>query len=185
MPSIVDDIVDEHRNIADVLESVGPDAPGGVGEWTAADLAAHLMSQMAARGVVVFVGISLVARGVRLNDIASGSADRAIAFYRRKGFTTAITSLRSGPPSLLLRQRVAPVSLFEIWVHHDDLRRANALPPPAEPTSLKAAVEFAMRYQRRALGSYTVDRSVPAGDLLRWLAGRPSDLPPHSPPLRF
>lgn len=185
MPTIAEDIVTEHQLIAEVLEAVGPDAPAGVGSWTAADLAAHLFSQVAAGGVAVFAGRSLIARGVRLTAIAGSSTDRVITHYRRKGFSRAVESLRCGPPRLLLRDRVAPVSLFEVWMHHDDLRRANDLERPAEPASLDQALEFALRYQRKVLGSERVDRTRPNGDLLRWLAGRPSSLPPHEPALRF
>ena len=183
--TIAEDIVTEHQLVAELFESVGPDAPAGVGTWTAADLAAHLFSQVAGGGVPVFLGRSLIARGVRLTAVAGSSTDRVIAHYRRKGFPRAVESLRSGPPRLLLRDRVAAVSLFEVWMHHDDLRRANDLERPSEPASLDQALEFALRYQRKLLGSARVDRSLPIGDLLRWLAGRPSPLPPHEPALRF
>ena len=185
MSTIAEDIVHEHQLVAEVLEVVGPDAPAGVGAWTAADLAAHLYSQVAAGGLPVFAGRCLIAAWVRLTAISGSSTDRVIAHYRRKGFSRAVASLRSGPPRLLLRSRVAPVSLFEVWMHHDDLRRANDLEPPSEPASLDQALEFALRYQRKVLGSERMDRSRPNGDLLRWLAGRPSSLPPHEPALRF
>lgn len=167
------------------MADVGPSAPAGVGDWTVADLAAHLLSETALGGFVVFVGRSLVARGVRLNDLAGGATERTIALYRRRGFDHALTRLEARPPRLLLRPSVAPVTLFEVWLHLDDVRRANRLDPPAEPDSLGAAVEFALRYQRRALAGAPVDRSVSNGDLLRWLGGRPSSLPPHVPALRF
>jgi uncharacterized protein (TIGR03083 family) len=185
VPRIQDEIVAEHARVAATLELVGPEAPGGVGTWTAADLAAHLFSEVVAGGVVVFAGRSLVARGVRLNDLARSSTDRVVALYRRKGFGRAIESLRNGPPRLLLRPSVAPVTLFEVWVHHDDVRRANDLEPLSEPETLGQAVDFALRYQRKALGSAPVDRSASNGDLLRWLAGRPSAIPAHPARLHF
>jgi uncharacterized protein (TIGR03083 family) len=182
---IADDVVIEHRRIADVLEEVGPEAPGGVGDWTASDLAAHLRWQLAAGGLLVLPGRVLLARGFRFDGRAGSSTNLADALYRRKNFDTAIQSLRQGPPRLLLRDAVAPVALFEVWVHHDDIRRANNLATPAEPKTLGQAVGFALRYQRKVLGPTTIDRSASNGDLLRWLAGRPSPLPAHSPPLRF
>ena len=182
---IAGDIVVEHQLIADTLERVGPAAPAGVGSWTAADLAAHMRSQRMGGGLIVFLGRFLVAKGIRLNDVAGVATDRTIAFYRRKGFDFALEDLRSGVPSLLLRDSVAPVTLFEVWLHHDDIRRGNGLPRPAEPESLDVAVEFAIRYQRRALGDTQIDRSTSNADLLRWLGGRPSALPPHVPALRF
>jgi uncharacterized protein (TIGR03083 family) len=182
---IADDVVAEHRRIADVLEQLGPEAPGGVGDWTASDLAAHLLWQRAAGGLLVYPARVLLARGLRLNDLAGSSTSRADALYRRKDFGAAVRSLRKGPPRLLLRDTVAPVALFEIWLHHDDIRRANHLAPPAEPASLGWSVDFALRYQHKVLGPAPIDQSVTDGELLRWLAGRPSSLPAHSPPLRF
>jgi uncharacterized protein (TIGR03083 family) len=183
--AIADDVVTEHRRLVDLIVTVGPEAPGGVADWTAADLAAHLRWQLAAGGLVVFPARVLLARGIRLNDVRGVSTDRVNALYSRKDFGAAIASLRKGPPRLLLRDSIAPVALFEVWVHHDDLRRANHLPPPAEPTTLGQSVDFALHYQRNVLGPTPVDRSASNGDLLRWLAGRPSPLPAHSPPLHF
>lgn len=183
--AIADDVIAEHRQLADLLESVGPDAPGGVGDWTASDLAAHLMWQRAATGLVLLPGRVLMARGIRLTGRAGAATSRADALYRRKDFRAAVQSLRKGPPRVLLRDSVAPVALFEVWVHHDDFRRANHLSPPPEPATLGQAVDFAIRYQRKLLGATPVDRGVSNGDLLRWQAGRPSSIPAHSPPLRF
>ena len=183
MADLADDIVSEHRRIADTLEELGPDAPGGVGTWTTGDIAAHLLSQVAAGGAIVFVGRSLVARGVRLNARAGAANDRAIAWYRRRGFEPALGSLRGGPPRLLLRPNVAPVTLQEVWLHHDDVRRANGLPPPAEPEGLRSAVATAHRYQRSRLTSPALPTGVSDADLLRWLTGRPSSIPAHDPPL--
>lgn len=104
---------------------------------------------------------------------------------RRRDFQDAVAAVRNGPPRLLVRPRAAPVSLFEVWLHHDDLRRANGLSPPDEVKSLHLAVNFALRYQRSVLGHAEIDRSQSNADLLRWLAGRPSAVPPHDPPLRF
>ena len=182
---IAGDIREEHRRAAATLDSVGPDAPSGVDGWTAADLAAHLLSQVVNGGVVMYVGRRLVARGVHLNERSGSAVDRALQHYKRKGFDFAVRRIQTGPPRILLRGAVAPVTLFEIWVHHDDLRRANGLEPPEEPPSLGQAVEFALRYHERDLGDAVVDRPVSDAELLRWLAGRPSTLPPHDPPLRF
>lgn len=183
MSAISDDVLNEHRRLADLIESLGPEAPGGVSDWTASDLAAHLMWQSAAAGLVLFPGRVLMARGIRLNGGAATS--RADARYRRKDFGAAVASLRQGPPRLLLRDSIAPVALFEVWMHHDDLRRANQLPPPEEPDTLGRSVDFALHYQRKVLGTTPVDLGDSPGDMLRWLAGRPSTIPAHSPPLRF
>lgn len=183
--TIAEDVVVEHRRIAETLSDLGPDVPAGVGSWTVADLAAHLLSQTMGWGLVVFLGRFLVARGVRVNDLAGGATEWTIAYYGRRDFDATIRRLHEGVPRLLLRPSVAPVSLFEIWLHHDDVRRANGLGPSPEPESLGEAVNFAVRYQRKALGERAIDRSASNGELLRWLGGRPSTIPTHEPPLRF
>jgi len=58
-----------------------------------------------------------------------------------------------------------------VWLHHDDVRRANGLEGPSEVASLEQAVAFAVRYQRRALATAEVDWSLSNGDLVPWLAG--------------
>lgn len=182
---IAADAVVEQCRMAETLAAVGPEAATGIDAWTAADLAAHMRSQLALRGFAVFPGRWLVARGLRLNDVAHGANDRMIATYRRRGFSANVARLRDGIPRLLLRPEVAAVTLFETWLHHDDLCRANGIPHDDRRGSLDAAVDFAARYQRTRLGGAAVERSEPSVELLRWLGGRPSSLPPHEPPLRI
>ena len=161
-------IDEERRRFADTLERVGPDAPTNAGTWTAHDVAAHVVSLDRGLGLpVLFIGRSLVARGVRLNDLAPKVvADRAIAGMKRKGFAWAIDALRRPSPTLLLRPSVRTVGLFEVWAHHEDVRRPNGIERAAHP-DLTAVIAWLQRYGR-------IDE-VPAGpdhDVAYWLAGR-------------
>jgi uncharacterized protein (TIGR03083 family) len=178
------DIRAVHAQTADDLLTVGPDAPSGLDRWDTAALAAHLMSQTGAIRYPLAAARWVLARGVRLGANAGPQAiDRPVRYYTRRGFADAVEAVRNGPPFPLLTAAVAPVALFEIWVHDDDLRRANKLGPGLEPKSLTHAVEFLQRYQRKVLGDAELDASVSPADQLRWLCGRPSSLPPHEPPL--
>jgi len=173
-----------HAQTADDLLTVGPEAPSGLDGWNASALAAHLLSQTGAGRYGVAAARWVLARGVRLGAAAGPRTnDRAVRFYTRRGFDVAVESVRRGPPFPLLTAAVAPVALFEIWVHDDDLRRANGLGPGIEPPSLTHAVAFLARYQRKVLGAASIDASVPLADQLRWLSGRPSSLAHHDPPL--
>jgi len=173
-----------HRQTADDLLAVGPGAPSGLAGWSAADLAAHLMSQTGAARHALAAGRLALTRNLRLGDRAGPATNaRAIRLYQRRGFTRAIEAVRKGPPWPLLAPAIAPVALFEIWVHGDDLRRGNGLPPGIEPASLAEAVDFLARYQQPILGDTAIDRTQSDADLVRWLVGRPSALPPHDPSL--
>jgi uncharacterized protein (TIGR03083 family) len=90
-----------------------------------------------------------------------------------------------------LAPAVAAATLFEVWMHHDDLTTANGL-AHGTPDHLAEAIPFLIRYQANrlptarlvvrttdthewALGPDTGPRAVltgPAADLVRWLAGR-------------
>ena len=83
MTRIAADTCAEYERIAVVFGEVGPDAPGGAGDWTAGDVAAHLRSQFLGRGLAVFAARSLIARGVRLTELARPLHDPLIG--RRPG----------------------------------------------------------------------------------------------------
>jgi len=107
----------ERRRFADTLEHVGPDAPTNAGEWTAHDVAAHVVSLDRGAGGPTFIGRSIVARGVRLNDLLRRRpqiAERGFASTKAKGFDWAVAKLREPAPSLLERASVRAVGLFEV-----------------------------------------------------------------------
>ena len=137
MDRLIDDIHRERAALAGTLELVGADAPTLCSGWTAADVAAHLASLDRVGGVPTFVGRWLVQRlAIRLNDPAlrwPRLADAMIRRPRSRGFGWAIRQLRQPVPPLLRRSSVAVVGLFEVWVHHQDVLRANDLLPRTDP----------------------------------------------------
>ena len=163
----MNDIDAERRRFADTLERVGPDAPTNAGAWTAHDVAAHVLSLDRMGGVPTFIGRSIVARGVRLNDrVPASLADRSIAVVKRKGFDWAVAQLRTPSPALLLRPSVRAVGLFEVWTHHEDVRRRNGLPRDDHP-DLTEVIAWLQRY-----GRIDEVRQGPQHDVAYWLAGR-------------
>lgn len=186
-------VVAERGALAKTLHAVGPDAPTLAGYWTAADIAAHIVSLDRLHGVPTFLGRALVSRwAFRLDDVAGRFSDASIRSTRRKPFDWAVARLNQQPPRLLLRPSVATVGLFEVYVHHEDIRRASD-PPPARPTpdELLEVVPWLLRYQRTKLPS-AVKLCVrphgaselavgqgpeavvegPTSEIVLWLAGR-------------
>jgi len=195
------DVEAERAAVAESLSAVGPLARTACGDWTAFDLAAHLVSAERL-AVLTFVLRSLLVRGVS-GSTASRAAYWAVArpeavemvmrCERRHCFETLIDRLRRPSPRLLLRPQVAPVTLFEFWTHHDDLAGPNGL-VHAVPATLAGVIPLLLRYQVKQLpagvrvtvrtsdGNHTwsvgpksgpeVTLDGPAADLVRWLAGR-------------
>ena len=184
-------IDDERRAFADTLAATALDAPTLAGSWTASDVAAHVVSLDRFGGVPTFLGRTIVSRfAIRLNDVAGRYADRGMASTKRRGPDWAIRRLREAPPSLLLRPSMRAVGLFEVFVHHEDVRRGAgpAASRPA-PAGLHDAIGWLLRYQRAPLSGRRLvvragDREHVAGDgeevvvegdageVVLWLAGR-------------
>lgn len=182
--------MEERQAFAETLRSVGQDAPTLAGSWTAHDVAAHVVSLDLLGGVPTFVGRTIVKRGLRVNDVAGRFADRGLRASKRRGFDWAIEHLEQNPPRLLLRSSIAPIGLFEIFVHHEDVRRAD---PGAQlrvvPHGLADVLPWLLRYHRRLLqdvrlvvrtpvGDHAegtgavVNIEGPVGEVVLWLAGR-------------
>lgn len=113
----------ERAAMSDTFLAVGPDAPTLCGDWTANDLLAHLLVRErrpdAAGGILV---PALAKRTQKVMDqVAAGD------------YAANVQTFRSGPPLWspfavpLLGDRA---NLFEFFVHHEDLRRAQ---PEWEP----------------------------------------------------
>jgi uncharacterized protein (TIGR03083 family) len=189
--TVRDDVEAEQAMLADALEALGPDAPAGCGHWTAFDVAAHVVAAERAAGTLAFCIRVLAARGVQFHPKAQVVAS-AIRRERRVGYPAVIARLRQRSPRLLLVPAVAASTLFEVWMHHDDLATTNGLAHGA-PDHLAEAIPSLMRYRARHLpaasrlivrttdgyewrfgpnGGPSAVLAGSAADLIRWLAGR-------------
>jgi uncharacterized protein (TIGR03083 family) len=195
--AVRDDVEAERAALADSLEAVGPQAQTACDDWTAFDLAAHVVAAERASGTLAFCVRTLAARGVQFRPRPQ-LVSWAIRRERRDGFATLIGRLRQRSPRLLLTPAVAAATLFEVWMHHDDLTTANDLAHDT-PDHLSEAIPFLMRYQATRLptarlivrttddNQFTFGPTVgptavltgPAGDLVRWLAGRRPQTAPN------
>jgi uncharacterized protein (TIGR03083 family) len=147
--TVGDDVEAERAMLADSLEAVGPQAPTACGDWTAFDLAAHVVAGERVAGALTFCVRALAARGVQFRPRPQ-VVDRLIGRERRAGYPSVIGRLRQRSPRLLVAPAVAASTLFEVWMHHDDLTTANGL-AHGTPDHLAEAIPSLMRYQAKRL----------------------------------
>lgn len=107
---------EERQGLADLFLAVGPAAPTLCAGWTAADLAAHLVVRE------------------RRPDAAPGIVIRALAGYTARvqrqvrdsrSWPELVAAVRYGPP-VWLRPLDETINTVELFVHHEDVRRAAA-----------------------------------------------------------
>ncbi|HEU5031793.1 MAG TPA: TIGR03085 family metal-binding protein [Spirillospora sp.] len=179
----------ERAQLADLLDELGPHAPTLLAPWTTRDMAAHL----ALRENDPLAGPGLVLPGAW-----SRLAERRQAALAAGDFTALVGTIRSGPPPGFFRigwVRRVP-NLIEFFVHHEDVRRANARTPrttdPAMDQALWHALTRAPWFLARHLrgaglelhwagtthtvrarrGHPTAHLTGPPGELLLYLFGR-------------
>jgi uncharacterized protein (TIGR03085 family) len=120
----------ERSALCDLALSLGPDAPTVPEGWTVRDLVVHLLVR---EGSPAAAGIAVPQLG-RLTTLAS---DR----LGRRDFSDLVERLRSGPPlySPLRWSRLETLTnTVELFVHHEDVRRAQ---PSWQPRELPYAAE--------------------------------------------
>lgn len=184
---LVIDLEAERRAFVATLRAVGPSAPTLAAPWNAEDLAAHVAATEQQRGVPTYVGRRLVMRGIRLNDTFKPVMAVQLKRFRRHGFDRSLRRLDRPSPGLLARPEVLPVSVFEVYVHHEDVLRGNDLSRTQPVPELGPTIEWLLRYHRRLIGGAglrvelddgrTFGAGVavvrgPAGEVVLWLAGR-------------
>lgn len=134
----------ERRELCDLLEELGPDAPTLCEGWATIDLAAHLVVRerdlRAAPGIVL---------GGRFENTLDRLMDRAKA----TGYRTLVDRVRNGPPigPMAIPGLRTLLNLHEYVVHHEDVRRAAGLPPRADRGDLQDAVWGLLRRQARLM----------------------------------
>jgi uncharacterized protein (TIGR03085 family) len=123
----------ERKQLADLFDELGPDAPTLLEPWTTRDLASHLVlreqDHLAAPGLVVPGAWARFAERRR----------RALAC---KEFPWLVATFRAGPPRGFFRigwVRSFP-TLNEFFIHHEDVRRANGCGPRTNPPAMDAAL---------------------------------------------
>jgi uncharacterized protein (TIGR03085 family) len=181
------------------LRAVGPRAPTLCSQWTAADLAGHVVVSERYLGLPMLLAYPLrrVLPGAVREGLMRSMRDigeRQIQSVTAKGWHWLLGRLEAGPPVAYRVPSIAPIRLIEEWIHHEDVRRANDMPPrPSSPQLDEALWNALLRLTsfpefvpaRRGLEvvlsdgrNYRLGNSTrarlegPPGEVLLFLAGR-------------
>ena len=147
----------ERARLADLLDELGPEAPTLLPPWTTRDLAAHLLLREHDH---------LAAPGLVLPGAWGRFAERRTSALALKEYAELVAAIRSGPPRGFFRvgwvRRIA--NLNEIFVHHEDVRRANGRGPRTHEHAMDEALWRNAVLARRLLAR----RLRGAGLRLQW-----------------
>lgn len=193
MAAVADETQAERARLLQTLRTVGPDARATVPSWTAAAVASHLAAQDRLGGWPAYAARSFVrATGFRLSAVYVDRPRVALLVQgRQKPWEKSLKLLRRPIPSAVLRGRVAQITLWEHFVHHEDVRRSNNV-ARAEWPHLDESLDWIVGYNRGQLGGAAqlertggVTRLTLAGgvtvagatpEIVLWLSGRSSAL---------
>ena len=167
---------DERRMLCDLMRELGPDAPTLLDPWTTRDLAAHL---------VIREHDPRAAPGLVVPGAWGRFAERRREQLARTDYAALLATIRSGPPRGFFRigwvRRLA--NLNELFVHHEDVRRANGLGPrtnaPALDEALWHNVGFAPWLLTRRLRGVGLELEWVGTDRVLRDASRDADGPAH------
>ncbi|MEU7767400.1 TIGR03085 family metal-binding protein [Nocardia sp. NPDC049190] len=149
----------ERRELVEAMRAAGPEAPTLCDTWTVRDLAAHL---------VVRERRPDAAPGIMLAPFA-GYLDRVQKKAATKSFPALLEQVRTGPPWWSpLRPVDALANLAEMFVHHEDVRRAV---PGWQPRELTAADQDKLWSLVRRMASMSY-RKAPVSVVLATPDGR-------------
>lgn len=172
----------ERQDLVRAMADAGPDAPTLCQGWKVRDLAAHLIIRERRLDA---------APGILLKPFA-GHLEKVQREVAQRPFPGVLERIRTGPP-VFLRPVDSVMNAVEMFVHHEDVRRAG---PGWEPRELPAAdqdrlwkalsgmARLAYRKSPVTVVLATPDgrRVVPhkAGDRTVVLTGPPSELLLHA-----
>lgn len=146
---------DERSQLSNLFDDVGPDAPTLCGDWTTRDLVAHLLVRErrpdAAGGILI--------------PALAGRTERVMSAVARREYPDLVHQFRLGPPvwSPLGWPVVGDhANMFEFFVHHEDVRRAQ---PDWQPRDEDVARDDAL-WKSMRLASKMLFRHSPVGVVL-------------------
>ena len=148
----------ERLALVAALAEAGADAPTLCGEWKGRDLAAHL---------VIRERRPDASAGILIKQLA-GYTDRVQKGAAERPWAELLEQVRTGPPIWSpLRPFDAMANTSEMFIHHEDVRRAA---PDWEPRTLDPADEKKLWDVLRRMAKMNY-RGVPVGVVLESLTG--------------
>ncbi|MCL7494456.1 TIGR03085 family metal-binding protein [Streptomyces sp. MCA2] len=151
----------ERLLLADLLENAGPEAPTLCEDWTARQLAAH---------VVVRERRADAAGGILVKPLAA-RLERVQKEFAGRPYDELIRLIRTGPPRMspfALKQVDEASNTVEFYVHAEDVRRAQ---PDWAPRELDPVFADAL-WSRIEKMARVLGRKAPVGLVLRRPDGR-------------
>lgn len=143
----------ERAGLCAELERLGPDAPTLCEGWTTADLAAHLVARERRPDT---------APGLFVKALA-GHSEQVRQAIKRQPYEQVVATVRQGPPGPLRLPVVdGMVNTVEMFVHHEDVRRAQ---PGWQPRDLDEETQAAL-WGALMRGARMLVRKVPTGLVL-------------------
>lgn len=150
----------ERRALTETMTAAGADAPTLCGSWTARDLAAHLIVRE--RRPDAMPGILLSPLAGYLEGVQTKMAGRP--------WQELLELVRTGPPLWSpLRPLDALANTSEMFVHHEDVRRAA---PEWEPRELSADDQRTLWSVLKKMGSVNYRKSPVPIDLVNTAGDR-------------
>jgi uncharacterized protein (TIGR03085 family) len=149
----------ERSALCDLLDRLGPDAPTLCTGWTTSDLAAHLAVRERRPDAMP---------GIALKPLAGYTASVMNGLKARLPYPQLVSLVRRpGGVYGLVPALDTAVNTLELFVHHEDVRRAQ---PSWEPRELSPELETLI-WKRVATGARLMLRKSPVGVVLHRLGG--------------
>jgi uncharacterized protein (TIGR03085 family) len=144
----------ERRALADLFLQLGPDAPTLCEGWRTADLAAHLVARERRPDAAL---------GIVFAPLAGHTERVQRAVRDGRSWPDLVALVRDGPPwPFRLGPVDAAMNTAELFVHHEDVRRAR---PGWEPRASGESLERAL-WSRVRLMARAARRAAPPGLVL-------------------
>jgi uncharacterized protein (TIGR03085 family) len=153
----------ERSALVETLRTVGPDAPTLCAGWTTRDLAAHL---------VVRERRLDAAPGIALGFLAGYTAKVQDRMANSTSWDDLVEMVAAGPPLYSPFKLLDPVAnLGEMFIHHEDVRRAGGAEGGWQPRLLDDSTVVALGRQLGLLSRLTLAKA-PARLVLQTSDGR-------------
>ena len=160
----------ERAKLSELFVDLGPDAPTLCEGWTTADLAAHL---------VIRERDPRSGPGIVLGGRFEQYTDKLQQRQKGRGYERTVEKVRNGPP--LVPWGIPGVrtilNLQEYFIHHEDVRRANGMPPRTDVPELQDALwsmlQRGARLMVRKVEGAGVELARPGGESFVAKKGEP------------
>jgi uncharacterized protein (TIGR03085 family) len=137
----------ERAALVNTMRAVGPDAPTLCGAWTTRDLAAHLILRERRPDA---------AAGILVPKLAGYTARKQQRISEDNEWPQLLDMVASGPPLYSPFKLLDPlVNTSEMFIHHEDVRRAA---PGWQPRELDRDLASALRRQVRLAARMSFSR---------------------------